>query len=33
MRYMLHSAAFDDIQDAVDFYDIKAAGLGSQFVE
>ena len=32
MRYMLHPAAFDDIQDAVDFYDEKTAGLGGQFV-
>ena len=33
MCYLLHPAAFDDIQNAVDYYDEKAAGLGSQFVE
>ncbi|UOG92006.1 MAG: hypothetical protein L3K52_17730 [Candidatus Thiothrix sulfatifontis] len=32
MRYFLHPAAFDDLQDAVDYYDEKSQGLGHQFV-
>ena len=33
MCYELHPEAFDDIQNAVDFYDESVAGLGAQFVE
>lgn len=32
MHYLLHPAAFDDLQDAVDYYDEKSQGLGHQFV-
>ena len=28
MRYVLHPDAFEDIQNAVDFYDGNVAGLG-----
>lgn len=32
MRYLLHPAALDDLQDAVDYYDEKSQGLEHQFV-
>ncbi|PWQ95378.1 type II toxin-antitoxin system RelE/ParE family toxin [Leucothrix pacifica] len=33
MRYVLHPEAYEDIENTVDFYDGRVAGLGAQFID